>query len=177
MNPAEFKERFRAAMPDIPVDLDLELGVFGEYLEDSVESLDIDAADRRILREVGFPEDSAPFLSFTHDPGRALRPLTEVDSSLGDDFRHYRLFGSNGSGDSICIDQRDGNVVYLNHDWDMKRILINSSVSKFAEAICLLAEAKHKNPNMDFLAELAKIDAAAVLEDAMWPSEHGLNTK
>ena len=162
-------------MPPIPEDLEIELGEFSEYSKEAVDSLKIRERDRRLLSEVGFPSESAPFLTFGQPGQEPFRPISQVIGRLTDEFDNYRLFGGTGSGDPICIDETDGTVVYLNHDLEMKRVFMNSSISQLAETLCLLAEAMHSNRSIEFILELGRIDGAAVGEDTMWSNEHGLD--
>ncbi len=165
MKPTEFKERFQAAFGELPEDVDLDLGKFREFPKERVESLQISEKDKSILREVGFPEDAAPFLSFTYN----LERMNELQSSLGEEFASFRVFGHNGSGDFISIDEADGSICYHNHDNRMQRIFINSSLSQFAEALCLMAEAIESNYSIDSTGALSEIDSAALKDGTFWP--------
>jgi hypothetical protein len=49
-------------------------------------------------------------------------------------------------------------VLYLNHDSNMKRVYINSSLPLFAESLCLMAEAVQSGFTTDFAGALASID-------------------
>lgn len=172
MEPKEFKRRFQTAQGEVPEDLDLDFGKFRTFDPVSIANLDISESDKRILREVGFPEDAAPFLSFDQKDDVALKPPSSIDPNLGDEFNCYKVLGINGSGDFVCIEDGTGNIVYLNHDWDMKRIFINSSLGKFSECLCLMAEAMESNYQIDFLGSVKKIDPPAILEESMWPAEY-----
>jgi hypothetical protein len=174
MTPTEFKARFEKAQGPVPDDIDLDLAKFRAFPEERIAALEIDAPSKRILREVGFPEDAAPFLSFREKADKVLRKLPSAFSFLGQEFARYRLLGSNGSGDFICIDESDGSIVYLNHDSDMKRVFINSSLVQFAESLCLIAEALQSGYATDFIGELSRIDPAAVGERVMWPVEYAM---
>jgi hypothetical protein len=171
MSPLEFQERFRKAQGPVPDGVELDLGKFRAFPRERIDELKIDEPGKKLLREVGFPEDAAPFLSFAEKPDKVLKKLPSVFSFLGSEFDRYRLLGSNGSGDFVCIDDSDGSIVYLNHDSDMKRVFINSSLSLFAESLCLMAEALQSGCTIDFTGALASIDPAAVGEGSMWPVE------
>ena len=172
MTPTEFKARFQKAQGPVPEGVDLDLGKFRAVPHERIDELQIDDSSKDLLREVGFPEEAAPFLSFAEKPDKLLRKLPSVFSFLGQEFERYRLFGSNGSGDFVCIDERNGSIVYLNHDANMKRVFINSSVLQFAESLCLMAEALQSEFTIDFTGELSRIDPAALDAAAMWPSEY-----
>jgi hypothetical protein len=172
MTPFEFQKRFRDAQGPSPEGIDLDLGKFRAFPRERIDELKIDDGSKDILREVGFPEDAAPFLSFTAKEDKVLKKLPSVFSFLGPDFDHYRLFGSNGSGDFVCIDESNGNIVYLNHDSGMKRVFINSSLSLFAESLCLMAKALQSDYTVDFYGALSRIDPEALSEESMWPAEY-----
>jgi hypothetical protein len=172
MKPLEFKARFQKAQGPAPEGIDLDLGKFRDFPRERIEELEIDDASKALLREVGFPEDAAPFLSFGVGSDKVLKKLSSAFSFMDREFDRYRLLGSNGSGDFVCIDESDGSVIYLNHDSNMKRVFINSSVLQFAESLCLMAEVIQSHFAVDFGAALARIDSAALDVDAMWPGEY-----
>jgi hypothetical protein len=174
MSPIEFKNRFEKAQGPIPAGIDLKLAKFRAFPDERITELIIDESSKNILREVGFPEDAAPFLSFNEEPEKVLKKLPSIFSYLGPEFDRYRLLGCNGSGDFLCIDETDGSIVYLNHDSNMKRVFINSSLSQFAECLCLMAETLQSGYTNDFLDELSRIDLKAISDDAMWPSEYAM---
>lgn len=172
MTPVEFQNRFRNAQRPLPDGVELDLGKFRTFPQERIDELTIDDASKDILREVGFPEEAAPFLSFAEKEDKILRRLSSAFSFLSKDFDRYRLLGSNGSGDFICIDEDNGSIVYLNHDAEMKRVFINSSLLQFAESLCLMAEAMQSDYTIDFHDELSRIDPASTASDAMWPGEY-----
>lgn len=92
------------------------------------------------LVKVGLPTSAAPFLGFGDQRELLSLPsmaalYQERDPEIAE---RYRVIGSNGSGDPVVLDiAANGAVVFLNHDNDLERILINSSVTQLAE--CLLA--------------------------------------
>jgi hypothetical protein len=168
MSPQEFKQRFNDAYGDLPEGVELDLGMFRDFDLSSIEDLRIPEDARRFLAEVGFPEESAPFLSFTYNFER----LSDLQPSLGDEFNSFRVFGSNGSGDYISLNERDGSICYHNHDDNMRKVFINSSLQQFAEALCLMTEAVESDYSTNFIALLASIDKDASREDAFWTTEY-----
>ena len=171
MKPTEFKARFIKALPVIPPDIDLDLAQFQTFPPKLVNDLNIPTSDKAILIEVGLPESAAPFLDFCLKEDLVLQPLNQLDTSLEDEFKDFLLIGSNGSGDSICINKSFGEIVYFNHDNDMQKIFMNSSVTKLAETLCLFAESMAAGYNTDFINDLARVDIQAIREPAMWPFE------
>jgi hypothetical protein len=104
---------------------------------DTISDVELPADARAFLIEAGLPCEAAPFLSF----GRPERGTLERVSAVYDQacaFDRYRIIGSNGSGDPVCLDEEaGGQIVYLNHDNRLQRVLMASSVFTLAE--CLLA--------------------------------------
>jgi hypothetical protein len=168
VTPEQFKRRYVAALPEPPPHLNLDLGEFATFSRGSVDALHIDPTDRRLLSDIGLPRRAAPFLSFG---ARAFRALPKLSGYCGGDtaYDRYRIIGSTGSGDSICIDtDTGGSVVYLNHDANMKRVFMNSNVSLLAESLCLYRENRKIKPHETFLGLLLAIDAPAAARDAFW---------
>lgn len=174
MTPSQFKQRFREALPAVPTELDLGLGKFRDFPAERIAELRMTDHDKTFLAEAGLPEDAAPFLSFLYEPGIVLESLLTIDSSLGSEYEKYIILGNNGSGDPICIRQPEGIIVVLNHDNHMQEIFINSSISQFAESLCLFQESINSGFKLDFIAELKRLDARALNEPAMWPEEYRL---
>ena len=174
MTPVAFKERFQKAQGPVPEGLNVDFGKFRAFPVERINQLKIDELSKCLLREVGFPEDAAPFLSFNQKADKVLKRLPEVFPFIGPEFARFRLLGSNGSGDFVCIDESDGSIVYLNHDAGMQRVFINSSLVHFAESLCLIAEAVQADYTTDFLGALAHSDPRALGTDAMWPTDYAM---
>ncbi|MCZ6834414.1 MAG: SUKH-4 family immunity protein [Planctomycetota bacterium] len=172
MNPTEFQIRFSKSIGESPQNPGIEESFFRSFPEESINLLQIAEEDKRILREVGFPKDAAPFLSFTFGIDEILQNLSVIDDAYGVEFNTFKTFGHTGSGDVICIDESDGSIVYLNHDRNMERVFINSSLPKFAESLCLMAEAIESDYEFEFMNELAKVDPPAIASEAMWTEEY-----
>ena len=127
-------------------------------------TLRIHNADRAFLTDSGLPEDAAPFLSFGLDADRALMPLYGFPDSV--------MIGHNGCGDAICVDQADdGAVVYYNHDNNMQRIFINSSIAAFAASLCAYSSFMRTKDADAFRLEISTIDQVASGPGSFWVSE------
>jgi hypothetical protein len=102
-----------------------------------VDSGKVDRDTFVFLTACGLPSDAAPFLSFSQMHGQKLltpNQIFRIDFEYLDD---YLMFGSNGSGDPLCIDTAKQNeIVYLNHDNHFDRVFVNKSISQFA--LCLI---------------------------------------
>lgn len=123
------------------------------YSPVQVDTTKIDNETFVFLTNWGLPSDAAPFLGFGEvQEGKLLTPnqILQIDFYGLDD---YLMFGSNGSGDPICIDVvKQSEVVYLNHDNYFERIFINKSIMQLA--LCLIRY-------RDFILSLIDITSAA----------------
>jgi hypothetical protein len=147
-----------------------------------------DAETLTFLMTYGLPAEVAPFLSFDQiqepqlkTPGQIFNiEIPIADSCL--------MFGSNGSGDPICIDMLNhGEIIYLNHDHHFDRIFINENIFKFACCLIkyrdfiqsLIDEVTEEYPNKKFRAEkleefkndLITIDPSCLNEGSFWFDE------
>lgn len=111
------------------------------YSPAQVDKSKFDSEAFIFLTTCGLPCDAAPFLSFSEiKEGKLLTPNQrfKIDfDGLGD----YLMFGSNGSGDPICIDTIDkSQIIYLNHDSYFEKVFINSSciVLKIVDSFMIL---------------------------------------
>lgn len=138
--------------------------------------------------EAGLPEEAAPFLGFQRPVTGPLPTLSEY-FGLSDTFRRYRVIGSNGSGDPICIDQaQQGSIVSINHDDHYRPIFMNSSIPQLAESLILYRRLVRQtitvggedafmdnNIPVDLRVwiaqEMEQVDAPALLEGCMWHGE------
>jgi hypothetical protein len=117
------------------------------------------------------PAEAAPYLNF--DRAARPAPLWEVFGILsqwtGDErarLAPYRMIGSDGAGNPLCVEQGTGFVVLLDHEDRFRtRQFINSSVRQLAE--CLLAYMGEKQQQR-FRAAVLAIDPAAIAEGAFW---------
>ena len=164
MKPSEFKSRFLELEPDYPPELNILPPQFVTFDAARANALNIAPADRAFLIESGFPEQAAPFLSF----GSTFRSLPQVDGQPG-----IAAFGHNGAGDPIAIDPSQGGaVVTFNHDANMARTFVNTSLAKFAECLCHYAELTtgHQDTGR-FLQAVRETDPDAAGNNTMWTIE------
>jgi len=167
LTPAQFKERWQ----------DRETDRLVPFPASSLEEVRIPEDVKAFLLQAGLPEDAAPFLSFGPPKKGPLPRASETLWHLTPDFACYRVIGSNGAGDPVCIQEASGQIVYLNHDNYFEPILMASSVFTLAE--CLLAfrngvaeagasiSAAHIQ---QLAAQLDGIDPAACEENGFWPA-------
>src|SRR5262249_37500766 len=78
----------------------------------------------------------------------------------------FRVIGSDGAGNPICLEQPSGSVVLLDHEDRFRtRQFVNSTVRQLAE--CLLAFMGESDPHR-FWSAVQDIDAAALQTGAFW---------
>lgn len=172
----EFKERFDSL--DGWIDLN----------ENHLIDIGLNDEDKSFLLSAGLPISAPPFLSFEIESDKKLKTLSDM-YDLPSDFSKYVVIGSNGYGDPVCFDtSKSCEIVYLNHDHDFARILINSSVIKFAESLLayqhLIEETNRLNgedafldgdipdqARKEFIDALRRIDPDVLEGETLWISE------
>ena len=136
--------------------------------------LDALASDLVPCGEWVLPRDAAPCLTF--DMAERPSPVWEVyatppEWSAADRVRlsAYRVLGSDGAGNPLCIEQGSGAVWLLDHEnWFHTRQFVNSGVRQLAE--CLLTymvERQHER----FRSAVSAIDPPALSEGSFWSTE------
>ncbi|MBN2296708.1 MAG: SUKH-4 family immunity protein [Pirellulales bacterium] len=158
------------------------------FAPESLVDVKIPDSSKTFLMSAGLPESASPFLDFFAPTGGTLETVSRM-WQISSEFDRYRVIGSNGSGDPICIDEScNGQIVYLNHDNDFCRILLNSSVSQLAEMLLsfrhLVRETQARNGEdayLDgnvpidlqewFLTEIDRIDPLAGKPGCFWIDE------
>jgi hypothetical protein len=117
------------------------------------------------------PGDAAPCLSF--DRAARPRPIWEVfgiptqwSAEERERLAPYRMIGSDGAGNPICVEAGSGAVWLLDHEDRFRtRQFVNSGVGQLAE--CLLAYFGERDPER-FRAAVMTIDPPALAERAFW---------
>jgi hypothetical protein len=123
------------------------------FPKNQVDNLDIDDFDKQFLYLSGLPFGCAPFINFGDFKNTILERLIDV-YNLDDSFNGLYIIGSDGSGDPICVQDKTGEIVILNHDNDFDETFMSSSLRQMAEFICLVREGYSK------ITEKYGIDAA-----------------
>lgn len=160
-----FKSRLIGGLPAVPPELDLRLDEFVRFEANNLHLLAQE--DTEFLITQGLPRQASPFLSFSAFSETEIQELIEMSALQS----HYFPIGQNGSGDLVAIDLDSREVVYFNHDSNNCRIFINSTVSQFAECLCIYQEHLIANKMVNCLAVIGKIDGKSVVEGNMWNSE------
>lgn len=158
-----------------------------KFNSESLNHLNIDNQSKIFLIEAGLPASASPFLEFEVIYGKAI-PTASEKWGIDNKYSIYKCIGSNGSGDPICINEINGNIIFLNHDDDFKEVLINSSIFQLAESLLayalLAVETINENGEEAFLDnsipkrlkkwiadELKRIDEVAVNKNCFWGIE------
>src|SRR5262245_20927128 len=121
---------------------------------------------RQFLTEAGLPASCAPCLTFD-EVGQGLKRIWDVYSpvqwkaneKVG--LEPYGITGSDGAGSPICLDERNGHVVVVDHerlfDPDAREnsvMFVNSSIRQLCE--CLLAVSTL--PAVELMGAIQQID-------------------
>ncbi len=139
---------------------------------------------KRFLSIGGLPETSPPYLEFTSPQ---FRPITNL-FDMPEQFQKYWFLGSTGSGDPICITEKEENIVFPNGD-NYEEIFVNSSLNQFAECILayisMIDKAIEVNDEDAFIDndipesvidwlkdELERIDSRCVQTGFFWSTEY-----
>ena len=117
------------------------------------------------------PAEAAPCLTF--DRAARPAPLWEVfgtpsqwSAAERERLAAYRMIGSDGAGNPLCVEQGSGAVVLLDHEDRFRtRQFVNGSVRQLAE--CLLAYLGEREPDR-FRAAARVIDPDAMAERSFW---------
>jgi SUKH-4 immunity protein len=127
-------------------------GPLYKFKEQDLMNTDFSNDVRRFLSIGGLPESPPPYLEFTSPK---FRPITNV-FDMPEQFHKYWFLGSTGSGDPICITEKEENIVYLNNGDNYKEVFVNSSLNQFAE--CILAYVSMIDKAIEVNGEDAYID-------------------
>jgi hypothetical protein len=108
-----------------------------KFPSDLVDELHVPSESNAFLK-AGLPKDAAPFLSFGPEWKGVFLPTAVEQWDLPATFSSFRIIGSTGQGDPVCLDESaEGVVISLNHDARFRQEFVNSSLSQFME--CILA--------------------------------------
>ncbi|MCE9548755.1 MAG: SUKH-4 family immunity protein [Planctomycetia bacterium] len=171
ITPEEFKARLIENMPELPPELWKRMSEFIRFPEPLVQRLNISQSDKAILSVSGLPRNASPFLTFGLSSDDNVQPLSNT-GGVPELSSRYRMIGNNGSGDTICIDEADhGSIVCLNHDFNMQRDFMNSSITALAECLCAFARFMKCKDADACRREFRDADPAAMTSGAFWPRE------
>ncbi|WP_186579825.1 SUKH-4 family immunity protein [Aquibacillus kalidii] len=127
-------------------------GPLNKFKEQDIMATDFSDDVKKFLSIGGLPETPPPYLEFTSPQ---LRPITHL-FDISNKFQKYWFLGSTGSGDPICITEKEENIVFLNNGDNYEEIFVNSSLNQFAE--CILAYTSMIDKAIEVNGEDAFID-------------------
>lgn len=158
------------------------------YSEKVVNSFTLSYETKEFLTEAGFPESAPPFLTFESVANGGGERLTEKNDKLGTMYKKYIYFGFTGSGYPICLNETNSELVYIDYDDENKEVLINSTVTTFAESLLVYVDFikkvkaingrkayLEKNATKDLLKSISdalqRIEAKSLTKGAFWEEE------
>lgn len=144
MLPEEFCERWDADKNGPLIKIDKE----------SLNSAPFSEEVKGFLSIGGLPETPAPYFEFT-SMSSFLKPIINV-FNMPEEFGKYYFLGTTGSGNPICIIEKQGYIVYLDNGNNFLEVFINSSIKQFAH--CLLVYAQMIDKAIEKNGEDAFID-------------------
>ena len=172
--PEQFRSKWRSqveAKSSLPEDM--KLLTFTSQAPDSIR---LPESARRFLAEAGLPASCAPCLSF-EEVGKGLPRIWEVFSPAEwrpeekVSLEHFRMIGSDGSGNPFCVDERDGRVVMLDHELlfdpkarDARIMFVNSGIPELAECLLIFDTVSPQAR----LNAILKVDPPAASKGAFW---------
>lgn len=110
-----------------------------DYDVNVINSLMLPKEAKEFLLEAGLPESAVPFLNFESSAKGGAVKLTDkynFDASLS----KYVYLGFTGAGDFICVTEKTGEIVCLEHENTRKEIFINSSIPQLADSLLEYAD-------------------------------------
>jgi hypothetical protein len=153
------------------------------YPRSVVHQLAIPEEAKSFLTDIGLPEGAAPFLDFGGSSHISIPTVTEVWKA-GEP--RYRVIGSNGYGDPVCVDTESaGRVLYLLHDDEMAPRFMNSSIPQLAYSLLAFRQVVAdtnaiggKDAYLEgrippevvdrFIVEMETIDPPAIASESFW---------
>ena len=172
MTPSEFRQQFVAS---VLTDLDLDqvpelkerLSEFVYFARETLVAHGVGDLAADFLSDGGLPQDAAPFLTFAAYSEQQLAQLHEVYGMP----RGIFPLGANGSGDPLGVELSSQAIVFLNHDANMERVFVNSSMQQFAESLLCYQLLLRQGKAHELLERLQSIDPPATRAGTMWHSE------
>jgi hypothetical protein len=158
------------------------------YSVGALSPLGVPRSVKDVLAEAGLPRSAAPFLSFGEDRAAAPRSAAETlalsEEEMQDlglappDLERYRVIGSDGSGNLICLDERSkGAVVIIDHERPDETMFLNSSPRHLLLSLVAYQKRFHEASDSEAHRNQAKkragddikrIDESAMRPGAFW---------
>lgn len=101
--------------------------------------VEVDAETKRFLMLCGLPKESAPYLTFDFSKTGRLRRISEVWSRCKVP-EIYIYLGSDGCGNPIGLDEKNGRIAWLDHEDGFKAVVMNQSCSSLMHCLVYYKE-------------------------------------
>ncbi|MCA1592755.1 MAG: SUKH-4 family immunity protein [Acidobacteria bacterium] len=174
MTPQEFKTRylkglsdgFKGAPDEVKAELEQRFSEFITFPSEMIEKSMLSQKDQNFLSGVGLPKSAAPALNFLNL--YELQPDFESRSF----FKNYFLIGTGGGERLLAIEKESGAVVCFDLSSEkVSSILVNDSLEKFAECLCLFQEYRDRN-ELDICFEaMCGVDSMLTEYENFWEAE------
>lgn len=165
MSLKQFESRYRQALEKSDILMSDDKGVeFSKYPLDILKDSSLTPDEQDFLYQVGLPQDAAPYLKFENLYEKIPGLAESFDESfcLGFARRRRLIAADKVTGEIQCLTLGDEGVAIL---------LVNSSMEKFAECLCLFQECIDKTKLQECYQAMCQADSALVEEDNFWKEE------
>lgn len=159
-----------------------------QYEESSLQPFILSEETRNFLLQAGFPESAPPFLTFESSAEGGGARVTQYNDLLDEAYERYIYLGFTGSGSPVCIDESNGEVVFIDGDNENARVFMNSSIPQLAESLLVYVEFINKvntingrgafldknapKESLDWVCDrLLQVDQACLIEVGFWEEE------
>jgi hypothetical protein len=172
MTPEEFKERylegmksgFRDAPEDVQAKLLEQFSQFTTYPLELLQRSSLSPEDVDFLSRTGLPQSAAPALNFRN----LYEPFPEFETNLH--FKDHFVIGSASRNRLLAISKESGEVLCFD-PVERVIILVNDSLEKFAECLCLFQEYRDRNEIDVCLEAMAEVDLLLMEYESFWEDE------
>jgi hypothetical protein len=172
MTPQEFKRRYLLALDESsklnPYSIK-QIEQFREFTTfplELMEDLQLSLPERTFLHEAGLPRVCAPYLNFYNlyeaEPDLKENRLSEDFFLIGSASRKRLIGIVKDSGEVVCLELLEQYIEIL---------LMNSSLEKLAECLCIFAQYTDKTRLDEAYADMCRIDSQLEEEENFWQQE------
>jgi hypothetical protein len=136
-----------------------------------------DEATRVFLQEIGFPENASPDLDFTDLSDKLFTHTQLYTKSDFPQLDEYYVIGATGEGNPVCMDAKNGNIVYIDHDNGFEMVFINNSLMQFSYFLVCFSLTEKRQTRVipatfkDLHKKLSNADPDALRENNFWATE------
>jgi len=137
---------------------------FSKYPLDILKDSALAQDEQDFLHRIGLPQAAAPYLNFEnlYEKIPGLAEFFDESFCLGFASRKRLIAADKATGELQCLELGDKGVDIL---------LVNSSLEKFVECLCLFEECIDKTKLHECYQAMCQADSALVEEDNFWQEE------